>query len=304
MFSLFRGDGVAVVRLTLNRPEVFCLLRSHTRSAVNEDLRERWGKFMAMDLLEKLFSLKGKTALITGGYKGIGRFFAETYAEVGADLALVARSLEQCRSAAAEIQDQYGVKAIGKSMDVCDSRMVNRVVREVIEEFGKIDILVNSAGIGGSEKPVLQMSDEDMDEVINVDFRGTFLVSRAVASQMVKQRSGKIINISSVMGKISARNMAGYCASKAGVIQLTRVMALELVRDNIQVNVLCPGYFLTEINREFFESEVGRKVIKKMIPMNRVGHLEELKSTALYLATCPAYMTGAEIYIDGGHGIA
>jgi NAD(P)-dependent dehydrogenase (short-subunit alcohol dehydrogenase family) len=258
---------------------------------------------MASDLLERLFSLKGKTALITGGYKGIGRSIAETYAEAGADVAVVARNLLGCQEAAREIAGKYGVKAVGKSLDVNDSKMVDRVVQEIVSELGRIDILVNSAGIPGSEKPVLKMTDEDMDAVMNVDFRGTFLVSRAVAQVMIKQKSGKIVNVSSILGKIAARNMAGYCASKAAVIQLTRVMALELLRDNIQVNALCPGYILTEFNRDFFESEAGKGLIKKMIPLNRVGTLDELKSTALYLATCPAFLTGAELYIDGGHTI-
>ena len=258
---------------------------------------------MASELLEKLFSLKGKTALITGGYKGIGRSIAETYAEAGADVAVVARNLLGCQEAAREIAGKYGVKAIGKSLDVNDSKMVDRVVQEIVSELGRIDILVNSAGIPGSEKPVLKMTDTDMDEVMNVDFRGTFLVSRAVAQVMIKQKSGKIINVSSILGKIAARNMAGYCASKAAVIQLTRVMALELLRDNIQVNALCPGYILTEFNRDFFESEAGKGLVKKMIPLNRVGTLDELKSTALYLATCPAFLTGAELYIDGGHTV-
>ena len=256
-----------------------------------------------MGLLEQLFSLKGKTAMVTGGYTGIGRAFAETYAEVGADVVLVARNLERCQRAAKEMAEKYGIRAIGKSMDVNDTNQVDAVVKEVVDEFGKIDILVNSAGIGGSEKPVLKMTDEDMDHVMNVDFRGVFLVSRAVAREMVKRKSGKIINISSVLGKISARNMVGYCTSKSAVIQLTRVMALELIRDNIQVNVLCPGYFRTDMNRAFFETEVGQGVVKKLVPINRIGDLDELKSTALYLATCPAYMVGAEIPLDGGHGI-
>jgi len=218
-------------------------------------------------------------------------------------VAVVARNLLGCQEAAREIAGKYGVKAVGKSLDVNDSKMVDRVVQEIVSELGRIDILVNSAGIPGSEKPVLKMTDEDMDAVMNVDFRGTFLVSRAVAQVMIKQKSGKIVNVSSILGKIAARNMAGYCASKAAVIQLTRVMALELLRDNIQVNALCPGYILTEFNRDFFESEAGKGLIKKMIPLNRVGTLDELKSTALYLATCPAFLTGAELYIDGGHTI-
>jgi NAD(P)-dependent dehydrogenase (short-subunit alcohol dehydrogenase family) len=258
---------------------------------------------MGQDIFKRLFSLEGKTAVITGGYKGIGLTIAETFAEAGANIALAARNLAGCQSAAEKINSVYGVRAIGKSMDVHDSLSVNTFIQEVVNEFGGIDILVNSAGISGNEKPVLKMTDEELDDVMNVDFRGTFLTSRAAARIMIKRKSGKIINISSILGKIAARNMAGYCASKAAVIQLTRVMALELVRDNIQVNALCPGYFLTDFNRDFFESEAGISFIKKMIPLNRVGQLEELRSTALYLATCPPFLTGSEIYVDGGHTI-
>ncbi len=256
---------------------------------------------MAAEILERLFSLKGRKALVTGGYKGIGRAIAETYAEAGADVAVVARNLLGCQEAAREIAGKYGVKAVGKSLDVTDAKRVDGVVREIAGELGRIDILVNSAGIPGSEKPVLKMTDADLDEVMNVDFRGTFFVSRAVAQVMVRQKGGRIINVSSILGRIAARNMSGYCASKAAVIQLTRVMALELMRDNIQVNALCPGYILTEFNRDFFASEAGKGLVKRMIPLNRVGTLDELKSTALYLATGPAFLTGAEVYVDGGH---
>jgi len=260
-------------------------------------------EFMGTQLFEKLFSLKGKTALISGGYKGIGRLFADIYAEAGANVAIVARNREACEQAAKEISAKYGVKAIGKSMDVHKTEIVNKVVQEIIDELKTIDILVNSAGVPGSEKPVLKMTDEDMDDVMNVDFRGLFVLSRAVAKHMAERKSGKIINISSILGILAARNMAGYCSSKGAVIQLTRVMALELMRDNVQVNVLCPGYFLTEFNREFFNSDAGKAMIKRMIPLNRVGQLEELATTALYLATCPSFLTGAEIVVDGGHTI-
>lgn len=258
---------------------------------------------MGQDIFKRLFSLEGKTAVITGGYKGIGLAIAETFAEAGANIALAARNLAGCQTTAEKINSVHGVKAIGLAMDVNDSKKVDAVVQAVVAEFGRIDILVNSAGISGNEKPVLKMTDEDLDDVMNVDFRGTFLTSRAAARIMIKQQSGRIINISSILGKIAARNMAGYCASKAAVIQLTRVMALELMQDNIQVNVLCPGYFLTDFNKDFFESEKGIRFVKKMIPLNRVGQLEELRSTALYLATCPPFMTGSEIYVDGGHTI-
>jgi NAD(P)-dependent dehydrogenase (short-subunit alcohol dehydrogenase family) len=258
---------------------------------------------MGQDIFKRLFSLEGKTAVITGGYKGIGLAIAETFAEAGANIALAARNLAGCQTTAEKINSVHGVKAIGLAMDVNDSKKVDAVVQAVVAEFGRIDILVNSAGISGNEKPVLKMTDEELDDVMNVDFRGTFLTSRAAARIMIKQQSGRIINISSILGKIAARNMAGYCASKAAVIQLTRVMALELMQDNIQVNVLCPGYFLTDFNKDFFESEKGIRFVKKMIPLNRVGQLEELRSTALYLATCPPFMTGSEIYVDGGHTI-
>jgi NAD(P)-dependent dehydrogenase (short-subunit alcohol dehydrogenase family) len=258
---------------------------------------------MSDAMFQRLFSLKGKTALITGGYKGIGRLFADTYAEAGADVAVAARNLEGCQRAAADIRGHFKVKTLGKAMDVHSADEVNHVVQEVVDEFGKIDILVNSAGVSGSQKPVIEMTDEDMDDIMAVDFRGIFLTSRAVARHMSNNKSGRIINISSILGKLAARNMSGYCASKAAVIQLTKVMALELMRNNVQVNVLCPGYFLTEFNREFFNSDSGKNLIQKMIPIKRVGNLEELRSTALYLATCPAFLTGAEICIDGGHTI-
>jgi NAD(P)-dependent dehydrogenase (short-subunit alcohol dehydrogenase family) len=258
---------------------------------------------MSDAMFQRLFSLKGKTALITGGYKGIGRLFADTYAEAGADVAVAARNLEGCQRAAADIRGHFKVKTLGKAMDVHSADEVNHVVQEVVDEFGKIDILVNSAGVSGSQKPVIEMTDEDMDDIMAVDFRGIFLTSRAVARHMSNNKSGRIINISSILGKLAARNMSGYCASKAAVIQLTKVMALELMRNNVQVNVLCPGYFLTEFNREFFNSDSGKNLIQKMIPINRVGNLEELRSTALYLATCPAFLTGVEICIDGGHTI-
>jgi len=252
-------------------------------------------------LFEKLFSLDGKVAFITGGYRGIGLMMAETYAAAGCSVVLAARNLSGCEAAAREIAKTHGMKAVGKRLDVQDSKLVDQVVKEAVAEFGAIDVLVNCAGIAGSERPVLEMTDEDLDSVMNIDFRGAFLVSRAVGRVMAQQKSGKIINVASILGKVAARNLLGYCASKAAVIQLTKVMALELMRDNVQVNALCPGYISTDINRDFFASEAGQRFIRKMIPMNRVGEVDELQSISLYLATCPAFMTGGEFYIDGGH---
>lgn len=258
---------------------------------------------MSTDLLNRLFSLEGKTALITGGYSGIGRTFAETFAELGASLAIVARNEEKLRAAADEIATEYGVKVLAKPANVNDSTAVNALVREVAVELGRIDILVNSAGVTDSGKPMVKTSDEEFDHVMGGNLRGTFIVSRAVAREMIKAKSGRIINVSSLAAKRAINNMSGYCTSKAAVVHLTRTMARELMRDNIQVNALCPGYFLTEMNREFFTSETGRKVIKSTMPMRRLGELEELKSTAIYLATCPPFLTGVDLYIDGGQGL-
>jgi NAD(P)-dependent dehydrogenase (short-subunit alcohol dehydrogenase family) len=258
---------------------------------------------MARSMLEMLFSLENKTALITGGYQGIGRLFADTYAEAGANVVIAARNLEACTSCAKEIEDRHGVKAIGTRMDVNDARTVDLGIEKALGSFGRIDILVNSAGISGSQKPVVDMTEAAMDEVMNVDFRGTFLVSRAVSREMIKHKSGKIINIASILGRVAARYMAGYCSSKAAVVAFTKVLALELLRYNIQVNVLCPGYFMTEFNRDFLATEAGKGMIEKMVPLGRAGNLEELRSTALYLASCPPYLTGSEICIDGGHTV-
>lgn len=167
--------------------------------------------------------------------------FAETYAEAGADVALVvARNGDVCRDAALEISRQYGVKTIGILMDVRDSERVGAVLDEVVSEFGRLDILVNNAGVSGTQKPVIELTDADIDAVLNVDFKGFLSTSRAAARHMVRSGAGRIINIASILGQIAARNMVGYCASKAAVIYLTRVMALELIHANVQVNALCP----------------------------------------------------------------
>jgi NAD(P)-dependent dehydrogenase (short-subunit alcohol dehydrogenase family) len=170
--------------------------------------------------------------------------------------------------------------------------------------MGRIDILVNNAGVGGSEKSILKMSEEDWDYAVDIDLKGAFLCARAVVPEMIRQGGGKIVNVASIAAMIGMPNMSAYCASKGGMVQLTKVMALEFIRHNIQVNALCPGYFLTPMNQKFFESEVGQKVIQRNIPMNRAGRVEELKGTAVYLASAATnFMTGSCIVIDGGQTI-
>jgi len=247
-----------------------------------------------------MFDLTGKVAIITGGYQGIGRGIAEGLAEAGSGVVICARNYDRCVDACSEIE-KLGVKTLPIRCDISKTEEVKKLVSETVNEMGKIDILVNNAGVGGSEKPIIEMTDEDWDHAVSVDLKGPFLCTREAAKEMIKQGGGKIINVSSIAAFIAMANMSAYCASKGGILQLTKVMALEFIRYNIQVNALCPGYFLTPMNRTFFESEAGQKIIKKNIPMGRLGNPEELKGTAIYLASSATdFMTGSAILIDGG----
>jgi NAD(P)-dependent dehydrogenase (short-subunit alcohol dehydrogenase family) len=251
------------------------------------------------------FDLKGKTAIISGGATGIGRGIAEGLAEAGANIAIAARRLEKCEKACMEIEEKTGVRTLSHRCDITRVREIEDLVDDVMEAFDRIDILVNNAGTGGSEKPVLKMSDEDWDHVLDTNLRGVFLLSRAVAGMMVRGgNGGKIINVASIGGLIGWPHMASYCASKGGCIQLTKVMALEWARYNIQVNAILPGYFETPMNREFFASDAGKKVIQSNIPMRRLAKTEEIKGLAVLLASrASSYMTGSAVVIDGGQTI-
>lgn len=250
-----------------------------------------------------IFDLTGKVAIITGGYHGIGRGIADGLAEAGADVVIGARNYERCVEACDEI-GKLGVRTLAVRCDITKQEEVETLVRRTVQEMGKINILVNNAGVGGSEKPILKMSEEDWDIPVDIDLKGAFLCARESVPEIRKQGGGKIINIASITAMIGMANMAAYCASKAGLVQLTKVMALEFIQYNIQVNALCPGYFLTPMNRKLFESDLGQKVIRKNIPMERLGRIEELKGTAIYLASSATnFMTGACLVIDGGQTI-
>ncbi len=250
-----------------------------------------------------IFDLTGKVAIVTGGYHGIGRGIAEGLAEAGAHIVICARSYEKSL-AACEAIGQTGVKTLAVRCDITQTQDVNHLVQETVRKMGRIDILVNNAGVGGSEKPILKMSDEDWNHTVNIDLRGAFLCARAAVPEISKQGGGKIINVASITAMVAMSNMSAYCASKAGLVQLTKVMALEFMKFNIQVNALCPGYFLTPMNEKFFATEIGQKVVQRNIPMGRLGRVEELKGTAIYLASSAThFMTGSCLVIDGGQTI-
>jgi NAD(P)-dependent dehydrogenase (short-subunit alcohol dehydrogenase family) len=251
------------------------------------------------------FDLSGKVAIITGGATGIGKGIAIGLAEAGAGIVIAARRLDKCRECCEEIEKKTGVRTLGCRCDVTKPKEIEDLVQEVLKVFGQIDILVNNSGIGGSEKPILKMSDEDWDSVHDTNLKSVFLLSRAVAKKMVERgKGGKIINVASIGGVLGWPNMAAYCSSKGGCIQLTKVMAMEWIRYNIQVNALLPGYIETPMNTEFFVSEAGKRVIQNNIPMKRLGQMEELKGTAILLASqASSFMTGSAVVVDGGHTV-
>jgi 2-deoxy-D-gluconate 3-dehydrogenase len=244
--------------------------------------------------------LKGTVALVTGASRGLGRAMALALAEAGADLALAARSQPDLDRTAEDAR-RHGVRAEIFRADMREPRAIEAMVAAAETAFGRIDVLVNNAGISGAEKRFVDLTAEDWDEVFAVDLRAPALCASAVARGMIERKRGRIVNIASIGGLGAVARLGPYCASKAGLIQLTRVMALELARHNVQVNALCPGYFATPMNETFFASPAGQEVIKRSIPLRRLGDPVELGPTIVYLASdASRFMTGSVLVIDGG----
>ncbi|GIW44384.1 MAG: 2-deoxy-D-gluconate 3-dehydrogenase [Candidatus Binatia bacterium] len=247
------------------------------------------------------FDLEGRVALVTGASRGLGRTMALALARAGADLVLAARTKTALQEVAQEIRE-LGRKALAVTTDVTDEEAVRELVRESIGAFGRIDILVNNAGIG-ERRSVVEMDVGEWDRTMAVNVRAPMLCCKHVGPVMIEQRKGKIINVASVLATRVARSMALYCASKAALVQFTRALALEWVRYNIQVNALCPGYFLTDMNRDFFATERGQQFIREL-PMKRLGEAHELEGAVVFLASdATSYITGTCLYVDGGHSL-
>ena len=242
-----------------------------------------------------MFSLRGRKALITGASGLLGAHFARLMHASGAKVVLAARRVEACEALAAEL----GPDAQAIRLDVQDEASI----ATAFEAAPDCDILINNAGIAVT-KPFLEHSAEDWDQVLSINLRGAFLVGQAAARRMVAAKSGgSIINIASVLGERIIPGVAGYTAAKAGLIQLTRQMAVELARHSIRVNALAPGYIASDINAAFFASEGGQAMIKR-IPQRRLGQPQDLDGPLLLLASnAGAHMTGSVITVDGGHSI-
>jgi NAD(P)-dependent dehydrogenase (short-subunit alcohol dehydrogenase family) len=247
------------------------------------------------------FDLSGRCAVVTGGSKGLGRIIAAALARAGADVAIVSRTADELARAAAELR-AHGHRVLAVPADITAEASIERMVGQVIEQFGQIDVLVNNAGIGNTAA-VVAMDAAHWDQVMNVNLRGPMLCCKHVGPHMISRGSGKIINVGSVMATRVARYMSPYCASKAALVQFTRTLALEWMRHNVQVNALCPGYFLTDMNAEFFGSERGKQFVAAL-PIGRLGESQELEGAAVFLASdATSYITGTTLYVDGGHSL-
>ncbi|MDM5338549.1 glucose 1-dehydrogenase [Fictibacillus enclensis] len=246
----------------------------------------------------QLFDLSGKTALVTGGSRGLGKGIATALASSGARIILAGRSLEQLHRTQEEFSGQ-GFHVHVMELDVSDGSQLLLLEKNLSETYGKIDILVNAAGLN-VRKSILEITQEDWDKVMNTNLKGTFFVSQAAARLMMKQKQGKIINICSLTSHIGLPNMGPYCASKGGVNQLTKAMAVEWA-SSIQVNAIAPGYFQTEMTMPLFNDEVRSKEILSRIPQGRTGKSDDLYGIAVFLASAASdYITGQTIYVDGG----
>jgi len=253
--------------------------------------------------MSKRFDLSGKVALVTGASSGLGVHFARTLAAAGASVAIAARRADRLASLQAELQ-QSGAKAVAVDLDVQSADSIATAFDKVEAALGPLDILVNNAGIS-IVKPALDMPEADWDAVVDTNLRGAWLMTQAAGKRWVAaKRPGSIVNIASILGLRTIGQVAPYNASKAGLIHLTRALAMEWARYQIRVNAICPGYIETEMNSDFWKTPAGQRLIDR-IPQRRIGQPEHLDGALLLLASeAGAFMTGSIITVDGGHTVS
>src|SRR5262245_52060662 len=253
--------------------------------------------------MSKRFDLSGKVALVTGASSGLGVHFARTLASAGAAVALAARRTDRLASLQAELTGA-GSKAAAVALDVQSGEQVTAAFDAAQQALGAIDIVVNNAGIS-IVRPALDMPEKDWDAVVDTNLRGAWLVAQTAARRWVAaKRPGAIVNIASILGLRTIGQVAPYNASKAGVIHLTRALAMEWARHGIRVNAICPGYIETEMNSDFWKTPAGQRLIER-IPQRRIGQPEHLDGALLLLASdAGSFMTGSVITVDGGHTVS
>lgn len=244
-------------------------------------------------------NLRGRVALVTGSTKGIGRGIIEGLAQAGADVVVVSRNQEDCNRVAEEIRG-HGRKALPVATDVTNLQAIENLVKKMVEYYGQIDILVNNAGSAITKKAE-DLTEADWDRVLNVDLKGVFFCAQAVGRQMIAQKSGKIINVASILGLVGDRQVLPYAVAKGGVIQMTKVLALEWAKHNIQVNALCPGYVITPMNEADLKNEKIFNHVTKKIAQRRLGEISDMIGAAVFMASAASdYMTGQSLVVDGG----
>lgn len=249
--------------------------------------------------MNDLFNLKDKVAIVTGGSRGLGKAMALGLANAGANVVVASRKLDSVQEVAKEIEAGGGT-ALAVEVDVSKKETVVTMVKKVIDEFGKIDILVNNAGVfrGGVTE---EISEDDWDFILDINLKGQLFCAQEVAKHMIKQNFGKIINISSIAGKLAFNQATAYNASKAGIILMTKSMAVEWGKHNIQVNAICPGVFHTAMTDDFLKDKQFVDMIKTKVPLGRHANPEELQGAVIYLASKASdYVTGHSLVVDGG----
>jgi NAD(P)-dependent dehydrogenase (short-subunit alcohol dehydrogenase family) len=253
--------------------------------------------------MSKRFDLTGKVALVTGASSGLGVHFARTLAAAGASVAIAARRADRLASLQAELQSA-GAKALAVELDVQSGDSITAAFVAAEKALGPIDIGVNNAGIS-IVKPALEMPVEDWDAVVNTNLRGAWLVTQAAGKRwLMAKRPGVIVNIASILGLRTIGQVAPYNSSKAGLIHLTRALAMEWARHDIRVNAICPGYIETEMNGDFWKTPAGQRLIDR-IPQRRIGKPEHLDGALLLLASeAGTFMTGSVLTVDGGHTVS